>query len=156
MTAALLPPAARATPPLDNKHLLDEQIWDQLVSRISRDHAVDWSYAERIMDQTLAFLRLCAANSGESYAPSNIVDIGWHMFILFTREYADFCQRLAGRFIHHIPRDEEEPSAGPANGVRTTVMALKAASITVDEPLWTPSGGCSGTRCDGNDCRGNG
>jgi SAM-dependent methyltransferase len=36
---------------------------------------------------------------------------GWHAFILHTDDYAEFCQRVAGRFIHHLP-------AGPGRGQR--------------------------------------
>lgn len=32
------------------------------------------------------------------------VDEVWHALILFTREYADFCQQAFGTFIHHVPR----------------------------------------------------
>jgi hypothetical protein len=31
------------------------------------------------------------------------VDNMWHSFILFTKEYADFCQSNFGHFIHHEP-----------------------------------------------------
>lgn len=31
------------------------------------------------------------------------VDEAWHQFILFTAQYADFCQRFFGRYIHHAP-----------------------------------------------------
>jgi len=27
----------------------------------------------------------------------------WHNFILFTREYIEFCEHIAGRYIHHTP-----------------------------------------------------
>lgn len=32
------------------------------------------------------------------------VDEVWHALILFTREYADLCERAFGTFIHHVPR----------------------------------------------------
>jgi hypothetical protein len=31
------------------------------------------------------------------------IDSLWHQFILFTREYQDFCNRYFGKFIHHSP-----------------------------------------------------
>lgn len=34
--------------------------------------------------------------------PSIIVDELWHTYILFTKEYASFCNMI-GRFIHHSP-----------------------------------------------------
>jgi hypothetical protein len=35
------------------------------------------------------------------------VDNLWHTFILFTKDYADFCQKHMKHFIHHIPETEE-------------------------------------------------
>lgn len=55
------------------------------------------------MEQTLAFLAATANQADKPLSPSQPVDIGWHAFILYTREYAEFCQRVAGRFIHHVP-----------------------------------------------------
>lgn len=31
------------------------------------------------------------------------IDQMWHLFLLYTREYADFCQRYFGEFLHHQP-----------------------------------------------------
>ena len=35
--------------------------------------------------------------------PSQVVDELWHEFILFTRDYQDFCRAAFGRFLHHTP-----------------------------------------------------
>jgi hypothetical protein len=35
--------------------------------------------------------------------PSQVVDELWHEFILFTRDYQDFCRTAFGRFLHHTP-----------------------------------------------------
>jgi hypothetical protein len=34
---------------------------------------------------------------------SPIVDEVWHAFILFTSDYAAFCDEVFGRFVHHAP-----------------------------------------------------
>jgi hypothetical protein len=39
-------------------------------------------------------------------SPSLIVDLGWHEFILFTKAYQRFCNQEMGRFIHHVPDDD--------------------------------------------------
>lgn len=38
---------------------------------------------------------------------SSDVDNLWHTFILFTKEYAHFCNTYFNRFIHHIPELEK-------------------------------------------------
>ena len=45
---------------------------------------------------------------------SSLVDEVWHDFILFTREYAGFCQAAFGEFIHHVPRTSRDPLPEPA------------------------------------------
>ncbi len=37
--------------------------------------------------------------------PSQAVDVAWHEFILFTRNYETFCQKSLGRFLHHTPAE---------------------------------------------------
>ena len=43
--------------------------------------------------------------SGEKFVsmPSQVVDDLWHEFILYTREYQEFCTAAFGRFMHHTP-----------------------------------------------------
>lgn len=36
-----------------------------------------------------------------------IIDEMWHMFILHTKDYHDFCMQYFGRFIHHNPTSIE-------------------------------------------------
>ena len=38
-----------------------------------------------------------------SYLSSYIVDEAWHTFLLFTKEYKEFCTLVFWRFIHHAP-----------------------------------------------------
>lgn len=37
--------------------------------------------------------------------PLLIIDIVWHEFILFTKDYKDFTENLLGVFVHHQPAD---------------------------------------------------
>lgn len=142
-----------------NKGLIDESLWNRLVNRIVKDENMERPLAERVMDQALGFLALCAKVPNGHYSPSPLVDIGWHTFILYTREYAAFCQRVGGQFIHHAPSDEEGVDYGTGNIART-VAALKQYGFIVDEPLWANTGHdcssyCSGY-CSGDSCSGGG
>lgn len=47
------------------------------------------------------------------------IDEMWHTFILFTRDYADFCERHFGLFVHHAPTPtEDEPVSAQPGDVR--------------------------------------
>jgi hypothetical protein len=81
------------------------QLWDRLCDRISREHPeISRDMAERIMNEALGFLALCATDHS-GYGPSDIVDTGWHEFMTYTYEYEVFCHALAGQFLHHTPTD---------------------------------------------------
>lgn len=81
---------------------------------------------------------------GQSLAPSQAVDIGWHAFILHTVDYAAFCEQVAGRFVHHVPTDEADEMSGEARAIRErTLAAIAAAGYTVDEELWPDLANCS-------------
>jgi hypothetical protein len=62
-----------------------------------------WSgnYTVRVQEEYLRFLFLIG--QGVSAVPSSAVDEVWHQHILTTRQYAKDCERLFGRFIHHLP-----------------------------------------------------
>lgn len=37
------------------------------------------------------------------------IDDMWHTFLLFTKDYTDFCIKHFGQYIHHTPKTNEEP-----------------------------------------------
>jgi len=49
------------------------------------------------------------------YGMLGAVDELWHTFVIFTREYAAFCDRVAGQFMHHVPVVERQASDGKIN-----------------------------------------
>lgn len=46
---------------------------------------------------------------------SKDVDNLWHAFILFTKEYAKFCNTCAGRFLHHVPNTKDQKTEAELN-----------------------------------------
>lgn len=81
------------------RDLLSPELFDKLASRVTRDAHLDYELAERVVDQTLAFLAACSQFRGRKLSPSNLVDIGWHTFILDTVEYLSII-RSNDRFGH--------------------------------------------------------
>jgi hypothetical protein len=55
--------------------------------------------------------------SGNKYVsmPSQIADDLWHEFILYTREYQEFCTRAFGSFLHHTPAAVLDPAKRVSN-----------------------------------------
>ncbi len=139
---------------LAHKNLISPTLWERMCGKIVRDEGVDRSVAERIINESLAFLLMCAKNPAEPQVPSAMVDIGWHTFILYTKEYADFCAQHAGSFIHHTPSDEPGVHY-PKGGARRTMEAMQLNGFIVDEMLWASAGDCS-AYCSGDSCSGGG
>ncbi|MGC7102740.1 glycine-rich domain-containing protein [Amycolatopsis lurida] len=143
VTAVLLPFTT-------GRKLVSCELFDRLASRIVADERLPPGLAERIVDQALAFLAACARNTGAPLAPSELVDLGWHTFILHTRDYADFCDRIAGRFLHHVPAEVSDPEASGESAHATlvrTVAAIERAGYAVDPALWPAISGKCNVNC---------
>ncbi|WP_412753378.1 glycine-rich domain-containing protein [Krasilnikovia sp. M28-CT-15] len=131
---------------------MPEELFSRLTARVAFEHpelAPDMPV--RILDQALAFLGACAVTT-EPIGPSDLVDIGWHTFILYTRDYEAFCDRVAGRFIHHRPDDAPgdgwpntpESAAVP---ISNTVETIRAAGYRLDADLWNVGATSDCTQC---------
>jgi hypothetical protein len=78
------------------RRLMDEEGWGQ-------------EEANEAFEDTKRFLYLCSLK--RELAPTERIDKGWHAFILYTKDYAAFCDAFFGRFIHHQPVLKLSPQA---------------------------------------------
>jgi len=124
------------------RELVSPGLFGKLTYRVEADTGTDPATAEKVVEQALAFLVACARNPEARLCPSEQVDAGWHAFILHTGDYAEFCHRIAGRFIHHRPTGPGEAAGGP-QAIGATIAAMRAASLPVDPELWLPAAQCS-------------
>lgn len=132
----------------DLESLISPALFARLAGRVERDAEVDRPLAERIVREALVFLVACGRTPGVPLSPSRTVDEGWHAFILHTREYAEFCDRVVGHFIHHTP--DEEPGGDRLEAearVLSTVAHLRSAGLPADEELWSGRGGSCSSQC---------
>ncbi|MFF7163169.1 hypothetical protein ACFZBP_17745 [Streptomyces sp. NPDC008086] len=69
--------------------MVDPEVANRLVRRVTTDHPeVDRATARRIVGQAAAFIAASGQQPGRSLSPSELVDYGWHAFILHTVDYA--------------------------------------------------------------------
>lgn len=106
------------------------------------------------LDNSLIFLRAIAENPGIQLTPSEKVDEAWHSLILFTKDYAAYCEKVAGRFIHHNPHKKTSPAERSDLGKNQTFNFLVDYGYEPDDFVWS-DGGASCGRCDGG-CDGGG
>jgi hypothetical protein len=83
---------------------------DDIVSRFMESYDVPLAEAEELFEDTKKWLWLVAISKHIEGAPHMeittamlIVDKMWHTFILFTRDYCNYCEKYLGRYIHHLP-----------------------------------------------------
>jgi hypothetical protein len=76
-----------------------------LLSKLSKKHPnLAWKDAQ-LVSTALRHFFLAYHHAQYQYLamPSEVVDDLWHEFILYTREYEQFCKQAFGRFFHHTP-----------------------------------------------------
>lgn len=76
---------------------------EHIIDRYMRDFDVPLDVALEHEKELKRYLTLCALRPDVSYGMKGAVDDLWHTFVLFTRDYAAFCDEVAGHFIHHVP-----------------------------------------------------
>jgi hypothetical protein len=112
--------ANAANPPISLGDVLAYR-HDGVMRRYVQEHRASPEEAAEVFQEMLKYLYLsyrAAVNEPESFACVVSVEIEkidwmWHAFLLFTIDYAEFCDRYFGFFLHHVPieaDDEEEPA----------------------------------------------
>lgn len=71
-----------------------------VIQHFARKKVIPDEKAQILFAELEVFLSSAASSCR---VPSKEVDEAWHEFILFTRQYADYCIKKFGRFIHHVP-----------------------------------------------------
>lgn len=83
--------------------IADSYPLDEVVNRYAESEDIPVSAAAEHAEEVKRYLVLCALNPHKSYAMRGPIDEFWHTFISFTWTYTDFCNRIAGKYLHHFP-----------------------------------------------------
>ncbi|WP_437929914.1 FAD-linked oxidase C-terminal domain-containing protein [Sorangium sp. So ce291] len=78
-----------------------------VLERYSKDHKIAAPAAKEHERELKRFLCLCAMNPSTPYEMRGPIDHLWHTFLIFTKQYAEFCQQVASQFIHHFPLEKD-------------------------------------------------
>lgn len=84
----------------------------KVMARYIRDNGLTEEVACEHEIEIKRYLAMCAINPKAHYGMRGPIDELWHTFVIFTRDYARFCEEVAGRFIHHIPETGEDRAKG--------------------------------------------
>src|SRR5690349_17557159 len=82
----------------------------RVIERHAQDQGVSPEIAARRFEGLKQFLAVAAIMPGRKVT-SEPIDLMWHTFLLFTKDYRRFCTDYLGRFIEHEPFEEAAPWA---------------------------------------------
>lgn len=102
-------------------------------------HLTD-TQADQVMRGLKAYFHSCnmAGNKMVSM-PSHVVDVAWHEFILFTKQYQLFCSHALGRFLHHIPAEAMAAPTIAQQGIKLAWrLSCQRENINPDAPSHLP------------------
>jgi len=106
-----------------------------LAHRLQEKLGLSKEDAAALFADTKRFLYLCGTVPGR-WGPPEKIDACWHEFLLYTKDYAAFCEKYFGRFIHHNPRRITDPAKDGARP-RKTLEAVQQLFGTNLSPNWT-------------------
>ena len=94
-----------------------------LLDRLEKKHPGMGRKESALVSRGLRQFFIAYLMSGRKYVsmPSQAADDLWHEFILYTRDYQEFCKRAFGGFLHHTP------AVVLADGQRTSNAGLRRA-----------------------------
>src|SRR5260370_14270763 len=104
---------------------------DRLVKRFARDYGATLYESRRCFKALKEFLIVCAVKPAYKVT-SDPVDRMWHSFLLFTRDYQQFCEQNLGMFINHEPFENAAPQA-----YLETRSFVEDYFGYIDEQLWS-------------------
>jgi hypothetical protein len=77
---------------------------DMVVDRMVKKGLVnDQEEGQALATEYRRYMTIVAEHPGQIFAPSDQVDEVWHAHLLFTADYAAFCDAVVGTFVHHRP-----------------------------------------------------
>ncbi len=100
LSLAVSPEAVRSKTSLEDVMKYENP---DVVERIEKELGVTPQQAKALFDDLKRFLWL-AAVTPPTTVPTPQIDEAWHRFVLYTKDYADFCNIYFGGFLHHAPQ----------------------------------------------------
>lgn len=88
---------------IDIQKVMDYKM-PQVIDRYCKDYNIDPATAKVHERELKRYFILTSEYKGNLAMLSKEVDNLWHTFLLFTKEYQQFCYTMFGEFKHHVPK----------------------------------------------------
>ena len=99
-----------------------------LIEKLIKNSIVDTvDEAEDLFREVKRYLVLADADQSRAWNMYSLrVDEAWHQFILFTRQYMEFCQLHFGRYVPHNPSNAPKPDTSARRIESTSFEQFKS------------------------------
>lgn len=94
-------------PPMCNgKPVVHPDLWRRMTHRLVKLNGYTPADAQATMEAAIGYLITTGTKQVPMRSPTRPEDMGWHNFLLFTRDYLMFCKEFCGgRILCHNPSD---------------------------------------------------
>lgn len=99
----------RKTAPSSALDLIEQYPFTQVREKLLLEKKLSPDKVDEAIVEFRKYLALIALGHKKLGMISPEVDEVWHTFILFTRDYAAFCEEVFGSFLHHQPAIPSQP-----------------------------------------------
>jgi hypothetical protein len=107
-----------------------------IIKKFSTEYNIEFNLSSQYFTELKKFLFLCS-NHSEILAPSAEIDKIWHTFILFTKDYREYCFYFLGKFIDHIPDvKKNEETVAKENYLQNTIIAYENEFADLNNDIW--------------------
>ena len=90
-----------------------------LIEKLVKDRIADSvADGEALFNEVKKYFVLSRSDRSRTWEMQSLrIDEVWHQFVLFTRQYGEFCQRFFGEYIHHSPGNSPDSKGTPSREV---------------------------------------
>ena len=142
----------RSLPPVQEMRSLSDVLdfsFPPILESIQKELNLNEREGNLLLRDLLMFLFICGTNTTQKrYSPPKNIDEAWHIFLLFTKEYAKFCEKYFGHFLHHNPFTKATRMAESRKVVPILPVAQELFGKLSENWKSPPAG--SICTCDGN------
>ena len=120
-----------------SNYLFPDNVLDKVKNTYPHLNAEDLLQVESALKQ---YFEVCRRAGKKMVSmPSQVVDEAWHQFILYTRDYKQFCDNGLGRFLHHVPAESMKRRTAAQRGIkRAWKICCDIENIDSRKPVQLP------------------
>jgi len=107
-----------------------------VLTRFQMEEHVEAAATRRLWRELVRFLMMVAHAGEQGYGMHGPADKLWHHFVLHTEPYQAFCDRHAGRFLHHHPGTSQQGSTWQAGYLRFLVDYRTVFGEAPPDDIW--------------------